>query len=704
MKVSFLVSLFMLSSVQATLWGQDLITLDSLRLQLAKAPLAEKSSLYEQLAWEYRKSQPDSTIFYSDQSINLITREGLDRNIAKALNFKGVGFHYKGDNVKAFELFTSARDEALEHSDSLQYAHSVNNLGRIHLNQGDFFKAYGHYYKALAAFKKVGDIEGVAYAYKSLSELYQSQNNLSKALEMSQKTLKIRSKVGDIDGQISILVELATIYELMENYNRAFDYYLQAKMKAESIDDAIGIARINLGISQLYSVQGMNEEALSYADRALNTAATSGNENLTNQVRLQLAKALLSNGELTKAKNYLSKVVAKTAITRELPIEMDAYYYLSEISKQLGDLRDSYENFIMYTRLKEALVNAEAARRIERYEGRLEIEKKERENELLRANEAKNQALIERQRFQNIALIAVIVVIGVLLVSAWYIGSKRKQVNLKLQVKNRQIAAQAEEINSQNEQINVQNQSLQKRNRQLADLNNEKDTLMSIVAHDLKSPFNRVSAIAELFNITNLTEEQRTYVGLLRQICENGVGLIQDLLDVNAFEDQSRKLHKVKINLMDLFTNEVRAFYTEAQAKGLDVQIDVSELLYIHTDSSYLKRILDNLLSNAIKFSTAGKKVVLSAVEEEESILIRIKDEGPGFSDLDKTQLFKKFTTLSAQPTGGESSNGLGLAIVKKLIDIMGGEIILMSEQGKGSEFILRFPITNVAPVSAGSQ
>ena len=117
-----------------------------------------------------------------------------------------------------------------------------------------------------------------------------------------------------------------------------------------------------------------------------------------------------------------------------------------------------------------------------------------------------------------------------------------------------------------------------------------------------------------------------------------------------------------------------------------------AENINMNTDKSYLSRILDNLISNAIKFSPHGTSMKVEASLENGGIRFSVRDQGPGFSEADKKDLFKKFKKLSARPTGGESSNGLGLAIVKILVDRLGGKIQLNSAQGQGSEFIITIP------------
>jgi signal transduction histidine kinase len=117
----------------------------------------------------------------------------------------------------------------------------------------------------------------------------------------------------------------------------------------------------------------------------------------------------------------------------------------------------------------------------------------------------------------------------------------------------------------------------------------------------------------------------------------------------------------------------------------------VGDNIYLQTDQTLLTQIIDNILSNAIKFSPADKEIFIELMRRGDRIIIKVKDQGPGFTDRDKEKLFGKFAKLSARPTGGEHSTGLGLSIVKKLVEILGGSISVESEAGHGAEFILVF-------------
>jgi signal transduction histidine kinase len=166
--------------------------------------------------------------------------------------------------------------------------------------------------------------------------------------------------------------------------------------------------------------------------------------------------------------------------------------------------------------------------------------------------------------------------------------------------------------------------------------------------------------------------------------------MITDLLDAHAVESESG-LSVEKIDLHNFLTHRMNTFMQTALEKNVNIDLRAEEVS-VTTDKGYLARILDNLISNAIKFSPPDTRVALMATRVNGYAKLSIKDQGLGFSEADRKDLFKKFKKLSARPTAGESSNGLGLAIVKILVDRLGGQIELVSSPGKGSEFIITIP------------
>jgi signal transduction histidine kinase len=368
-----------------------------------------------------------------------------------------------------------------------------------------------------------------------------------------------------------------------------------------------------------------------------------------------------------------------------LVFQRDAAQLLSRVYASLRDpgKAKDYEN--TYQLLQAKIEKEDLNREIERLEFQLMIEKTEKENELLKARQARDEALIAEQRFQNTLSLIVVAFGGVLIILTWVVSRKRKQVNQRLEDQNQHIRAQREEIVKQNEVLTRSNHDLDL-------LNHEKDTLMNIVAHDLKSPINRIIGLAQILARENHpTPQQLELLRLIRECAQGGGDLITGLLDVHAL-NEGRELPKPTAILFDEFIKQkAQPFYAVAEAKGSRIVGTNRIEGRVICDPSYLGRIIDNLLSNAVKFSPRNAVITIDSEWKSGCIYLSVKDQGPGFSDQDKTHLYQKFRKLSAQPTAGESSHGLGLAIVKTLVERLNGTIELTTSS-QGSAFLVRIP------------
>ena len=385
------------------------------------------------------------------------------------------------------------------------------------------------------------------------------------------------------------------------------------------------------------------------------------------------------------ARKYFTEALTIASSTRDLAPKMRAHYFLWKLAEREKNRSGELENLNEYLILKDSIKDLDLARQVERLQFEIEIERKERENELLKVNQAKTAITVEQQKLQNMILIIIVGFVSVLGLIQWQSSKKRREVNETLAQQNQFIQNQRREIIEQNEKLS-------RRNQQLSDLNHEKDTLMSIVAHDLKSPLNAIKGVADLMEIEGgLTSDQKKYVSMTKEATQSGLYLIKDLLDVHMLEENVIPNYTT-FEISEFLLRKVNGFQPAAEAKDIHLHITRIENEEVYLDADYLGRIVDNLLTNAIKFSSRNSTVDVAAGKSNDQIWISIKDKGQGFSDKDKRDLFQKFKKLSSQPTAGESSNGLGLAIVKTLVDRMKGTIELISEKGKGSEFIIRVP------------
>jgi len=239
------------------------------------------------------------------------------------------------------------------------------------------------------------------------------------------------------------------------------------------------------------------------------------------------------------------------------------------------------------------------------------------------------------------------------------------------------------------EQLRLKNADLERQNTSLAELNREKDNLISVVAHDLRAPLNRSLSLCGFILPGLFTAEQKKIINLMIQVNNDGLQLVEGILNVDAaaYRDPS----PVTINLRHFITDHLEKFFTgQAGKKGIWIHTAIENHLEITTDAHSLRRIIDNLVSNAVKFSAPDTNIFIRVLSIDDAIHISIQDQGPGISAEDQKKMFRKFQKLTAVPTSGETSTGLGLAIVKDLVEKLHGKITVNSELGQGTEFIIR--------------
>lgn len=243
-----------------------------------------------------------------------------------------------------------------------------------------------------------------------------------------------------------------------------------------------------------------------------------------------------------------------------------------------------------------------------------------------------------------------------------------------------------------NQKIVQQRNEIEVINLQLTELNEEKDHLMNIVAHDLRNPLTSCISISN--SIKSDIEIERPdlieFIDSLIKSLWRMNELVTRILDLKSIEANKATPILSEINLSELLSDIYHQFLPIAEKKNINLEIKTVPGK-VNLDEGYTLQIFENLISNAIKFSPPGGKVEIHMEDGDNKISIKISDQGAGFTDEDKIKMFGKYQKLSAQPTGGEQSIGIGLSIVKKNIDIMKGEILCISKPGEGAIFKVSF-------------
>jgi signal transduction histidine kinase len=668
--------------------AQNLSTIESLRKGMNHAKGRDLYEILCALGFEYRYSFPDSTIYYCTRAYELGQSLKLTKNLSRPVSFIGLAYNNRGDYKKSLEFHERAIQIASDQKDSVQLGHSYNNLGRLFFDGGDLVRALDNFFRSREIFESIKDSSGLAYVYRSLANLYKLQGDFKQAVEMSDKAYHIRASLNDKRGMVSSLIEFGLLYESMNYFSSALVKFKQAEQLVDAVNDPVTKAELAIAMAEIQIKEKQFEQAHESARYVLNTVSATTNQKLFIRASLVRGIYLFEKRNYPEALNVLVMVLQEARNSGNLIYELEALKMIAAVYEKLGrsDRAEHYRND--YELQSEKLKNTDLLREIDRLQFQLSIEKYEAENKNLRALQLSQQTLIANQRFQNIILLVIGVSFLAMSLILYRYNRKRKKVNEKL-------TQQYDQIRNQQNVISQTNEELVKQNYKLNELNYEKDSLMSIVAHDLKSPLNRISGLVRLIELEgNLNSTQKNYIQLIHNATKSGTNLITDLLDVNYLNNHSQGIAYDEIELEKWLTGRAEAYQVSARMKEIKIETHYTTDggATFRSVPDYCTRIVDNLLSNAIKFSPPKSCIWISASRENNYLAISIRDSGPGFSEEDRKFLFQKFKKLSARPTAGESSNGLGLAIVKTLVDRLQGTITLKSDPGEGAHFVVTIP------------
>ncbi|SMD38992.1 His Kinase A (phospho-acceptor) domain-containing protein [Reichenbachiella faecimaris] len=660
-----------------------------------------KGKTYQCLGRGYvNQQQPDSANYYLNQSLAIFDNLEEAQYKAKSLYYQAILFEQKHHFDSARYSYVQAillSDSINDHSKSALYN---LYLGGLLNTKGDNVAALRHLKSAHEYYIAPQRVDSAWISYNSLAIVYDEMGLYPEALGYYLKAYELIEKTDDKEAKLILTNNLGTIYHELGKMEESKDFFAQAmemaRASSQGLDEAMILNNLSilyteerdtLGALKLirrahsilmreesncdlaYSYEGLGEvmtwqkkydSADYYYNQAMNWATTCEMTGCQTSIYRNMGLLALQQKNLSMGVTLLNKSLNLGRKAGYLSEMQETTRELYEFYNSINDHKNALKYHLLYSNLKDSLFNAQSTEKIARmtaeYDFRREVESLEYEK---MADEMRlNDELRQKESYQN----SILIVLVLTLLLAATLGRSYYLV--------------------------------QNHNKKLTALNEEKNTLMGVVAHDLRSPLNNIKGLMSLVKMekSSLTPEQSHYFQLVDDTMERMRDMIDRVLDVSVVEDMKVNLNLKKVDLGQTMNFVAGNFELLASKKSINIHSSLDiETHFVFADYNYLLQVIENLVSNAIKFSKPQKNIFMNVFQEEGNETMIIRDEGPGISEEDQKKLFTKFQKLSAKPTDNEQSTGLGLSIVKKFVDAMDAEIRCESEVGKGTSFIIRF-------------
>ena len=598
----------------------------------------------------------------------------------------------------ANEIMDSSIDEARIYLNSAQelserigyqtgIANSYRISGSMATLEGNYADALKDLGKSLTTFRQIEDSAGIGKVEWLLGNAYSATNNYNEALRYYKNAMRYYVALKDSKSVAALNNNIGTIYHVEGDLDSASIFYNKSLLTYIELKDEEGASTNYTNIGNVYADKqeyGMAIEYYEKSNRILKKLNHTYGQAINNQ---NIGDTYIRLKEYDKAHQYLNKAVSMAEKEGFQSLLTGSYYTVGEIYEAEGKYSQALKWYRKSEAIEDSLLNAEAKTALIETQT-LQLEEAQN-RELERLNQI-NAERLRSEKLKNSLLWVISSSILVLLLVATIYFYKRSKVARKIKLQSNQILDQKSKIYDQAKSIAEKNESLLEQNARLEKLNEEKNYLMNVVAHDLKSPLNQIQGLAEVIKLEQgtLSPTQLECLDNISVSSNRLSKMINRILDARAIDSETNT-HEIKdVKLKPLLLQTITNFAPLAERKQIDI-IKPKQMgaPVVKGDKHYIQQVLENILSNAIKFTPQGMQISIDMTTEDSQAIVSISDQGPGLTKEDHENLFTEYAKLSAKPTGGESSTGLGLSIVKKYVELMGGQVWCESEKGQGATF-----------------
>lgn len=660
----------------------------SLEIRSSKGLLCSSANTLENLARVYsQKSLFDDAYQSLNEALKIREQLQDETAIASTQNEIGNLYNQKGNIAEALRRYLMSLKIRQRIGNNQEIAKSLTNIGITYRKLGLYKNATAYLEQARDLILEGKDPSEAAYILVNLGNLYIDQKQYDIALKVFQEALAMRRKTGDDASLARTLRNIAQVQAQIGYTNSARDNYIVALKLSQKLNDGKAIADTYNEMGNLEKQVGNYKVAIYDFEDALKIYDESGNFEGKALCLRKIGEMQIKLGKLDIALKNIDQSIALGKDLANMTLIHYGYLAKHEYFKATNNNKLALDYYVKHIKIRDSLDNSrrneknlEAQLDLELDKKKEEIKTMEGEVQLLR-QEAKIQELeIKRQRIVNYAAIAFAILILSAAGIAYWAYRQKKRHNLLLKEK---IAI----IRDVNEKLQISEEAL-KHNVQT------KDKLFSIIAHDLKSPFNGLVGLTEILdkNVDNYSKAEIQEISKHINSSSNKVlALIENLLSWARSQTGKLRLNPEILSIREIADSCIEVANLSAVEKRIKIKSNFTDNDIAYADKETITTVIRNLISNAIKFTGNGGEISLWAYSQNEHISIYITDTGVGMSSEEVKKLFH-VDKISTKGTNQESGTGLGLIICKEFVEKNGGSIEVESEINVGTTFIIKLP------------
>ena len=668
--------------------GKDTLQIDSLKTAVKTEKNAEKIvDIYIDLSNLYDYINPDSSLAYGQKALELSKKINYKYGEGTALFLISYVYDQTGEWLPAISNLEQAITIFTETKDSVLLIACYLNLGVLHSYGKDQVQALNYIIKAKNICEEANKTYGLSEAYANIATYYEYLKEYRSCQLYYQKSLDVDIKTKNIQNQCLNHISLSYTNLKLNQQEKALYHLNKALELLPQINDKQREVEVLIGFIAYY----IETEDLSTAESYIKRVNNLKNQNNLTKYEVEInslqGKYYLKKKDFNAAIKFYSKAISKTLELEKFDYLSDYYTEAGEAYASLGQYEKAYQ---MNSEGKEAfqlLKPEEIIEALGKFEAD-EASKTERNKILLEQQLASAKNESDQLKFR-VKAGSVIVVLSIILVAlSFFLFLRKKHTD--------ELKANYNTINRQKILLEENLVKLAEDEQNLKKLNATKDKFFSIIAHDLKNPFNVLIGISDLLRNEKKTKNSDDFdvlINGMHQAATSGYELLENLLEWSRTQTGTIKFEPQPFFIHKVFEINKKLNLEVAKSKGITINIPEKKVM-VYADFDMVNFIVRNLLNNAIKFSNKNGKIELLAKKDEEMLIVTVKDDGIGMTPDMIGNLFKIEKSVQREGTAHEKGTGLGLILCQEFVKKNGGDIWVNSEIDRGSSFHFSLPLS----------